>query len=117
MSQGSVDSVKGIFYILLYFHVFSEAFLCIFTVTYCHDLPGLITYKKIVEGYDDSIDVINVIGVDEGKSILNIIWNWSVKEPIHNLNRKHTSTKKSFVLAAVANVKESYHNISVLGKL
>ena len=49
--------------------------LCIFTVTYCHDLPGLIAYKKIVEGYDDSIDVINVIGVDEGKSILKIIWN------------------------------------------
>ena len=46
------------------------------SVTYCHDLPGLIAYKKIVEGYDDSIDVINVIGVDEGKSILKIIWNW-----------------------------------------
>ena len=53
--------------------------LCIFTVTYCHDLSSLIAYKKIVEGYDDSIDVINVIGVDEGKSILKIIWNWSVK--------------------------------------
>ena len=86
-------------------------------MTYCYDLSSLIASKKIVEGYDDSIDVINIIGVDEGKSILKIIWNWSVKEPIHNLNRKHTSTKKSFVLAAVANVKESYHNISVLGKL
>ena len=91
--------------------------LCIFTVTYCHDLSSLNAYKKIVEGCNDSIDVINIIGVDEGKSILKIIWKWSVKEPIHNLKRKHTSTKKSFVLAAVANVKESYHNISVLGKL
>ena len=36
-------------------------------VVYCHDLPGLIAYKKILENSSDSDDMLNVVGMDDGK--------------------------------------------------
>ena len=45
-------------------------------VVYCHDLPGLIAWKKILEGEEES-EYMNIIGLDDGKSLLKICWNWS----------------------------------------
>ena len=45
-------------------------------VVYCHDLPGLIAWKKILEGEEES-EYLNIIGLDDGKGALKICWNWS----------------------------------------
>ena len=44
-------------------------------VVYCHDLPGLIAYKWILENSCDSNDMLNVVGMDDGKGMLTITLN------------------------------------------
>ena len=87
------------------------------SVTYCHDLPGLIAFKKLVECLDDDEDILNVIGADDGKNILKIVWNWSLKYKTDKGNMKLMGPKRSIVLAVVAKVKESHHNMAVLMEL
>ena len=85
------------------------------SVTYCHDLPGLIAFKKLLENVEDTIE--NVIGVDDGKQVMKIVWNWSLLTKNDKGKDKLMGPKRSIILAAVSKVKESYHNISVLMKL
>ena len=84
------------------------------SVTYCHDLPGLIAYKKLVENIDESKQILNVIGVDDGKGILKIVWNWSLMFDRDLGKKKLMGPKRSIVLAAVSKVKETHHNMKVL---
>ena len=85
-------------------------------VVYCHDLPGLIAYKRIVENSCDSDDVLNVVGMDDGKGMLKITLNWS--KVIRNRGRNQLMGPKcGLILAIVANVPESYHNIKILMNL
>ena len=46
-------------------------------IVYCHDIPVLIAFKKLVEKPIDSHALINVIGMDDGKDMLKITFNWS----------------------------------------
>lgn len=87
------------------------------SVTYCHNVPGLIAFRKLVEVHDDTKDVRNVIGLDDGKSILKIVWNWSMMTLTETTKRKLMGPKRSLILAAVSKVKETCHNVSVLMEL
>ena len=87
------------------------------SVIYCHDLPGLIAYKKLVEGIDDSKEILNVIGVDDGKGILKIVWNWSLIFDTDTGKKKLMGPKRSIVLAAVSKVKETHHNMKIFMEL
>ena len=60
---------------------------------------------------------MNVIGIDEGKNVLKIVWNWSLMMKTDKGEHKLMGPKRSIVLAAVSKVKESYHNIWVLMEL
>jgi hypothetical protein len=59
---------------------------------------------------------MNVIGVDDGKSVLKMVWNWSTRKA-DNGKDKLTGLKRSIVLAAVSKVSESHHNMKVLMQL
>ena len=87
------------------------------SVTYCHDVPGIVAFKKIVVNVDESKDVINVVGVDDGKRILEIGWNWSMMGNTDEGKEKLMGPKRTIILAAVSNVKENYHNMMVLMEL
>ena len=87
------------------------------SVTYCHELPGLIAFKKLVEDLDDDEDVMNVIGVDDGKNILKIVWNWSLRYKTDKGKMKLMGPKRSIILAVVAKVKETHQNMAVLMEL
>ena len=87
------------------------------SVTYCHDLPGLIAFKKLVENHLESEEVMNVVGIDDGKNILKIVWNWSLMFKTDKGKDKLMGPKKSIILAAVSKVKESHHNMAVLMEL
>ena len=83
-------------------------------ITYCHDIPGLLAYKKILEKDYDS-EGIHVVGIDDGKSLLKIVYNWSCLGRQEG-KEKLTGPKRSLVLAAV-NVPETHWNIHVLMEL
>ena len=83
------------------------------SVTYCHDLPGLIAFKKLVENLDDDNEVMNVVGINDGKDILKIVWNWSLMFKTEKGKRKLMGPKRSIILVAVSKVKESYFNMAV----
>ena len=85
-------------------------------VVYCHDLPGLIAYKKILENSSDSDDMLNVVGMDDGKGMLKITLNWSKVIKYRGRNQL-MGPKCGLILAIVANVPESYHNIKILMNL
>ena len=87
------------------------------SVTYCHDLPGLIALKILVEDIDDSEELVNVIGVDDGKKTLKIVWNWSLVKKKDIGKRKFMGPKRSIILAVVSKVQETHYNIEVLMKL
>ena len=82
-------------------------------VVYCTDIPGLIAWKKLLEDENDK-EFMNVIGLDDGKSILKICWNWS-QSAIDEGKYKLMGPKRSIVLAYVCDVPETPHNITVLG--
>ena len=42
-------------------------------VVYCHDIPGLLAFKNLIEANEETEDNFNVIGADDGKGILKII--------------------------------------------
>ena len=46
-------------------------------VVYCHDIPGLIAYKMIVENAYHNDDMLNIFWMDYGKGMLKITLNWS----------------------------------------
>ena len=81
-------------------------------VVFCHDIPGLIAWKRLLENKNDT-EYINVIGVDDGKGILKICWNWSIKENDEG-KIKLMGPKKSILLACVAMTPETSHNIKIL---
>ena len=84
-------------------------------VVYCHDIPGLLAFKKLIHDTDD-LNIMNVIGVDEGKGILKMVWNCSQIE--NDVNRiRLMGPKRAIVLTAVARVPETHHNLSVLMEL
>jgi hypothetical protein len=87
------------------------------SVTYFHDLPGLIACKKLLENIDDDEEMMNVIGVDDGKDILKIVWNWSLMFKTDKGKRKLMGPKRSNILAVVSKVKESHYNMAVLLEL
>ena len=84
------------------------------SVTYCHDLPGLIAFKKLVEDIDETKEMMNVIGIDDGKKVLKIVWNWSLMMEDDDGKNKFMGPKRCIILAAVSKVKETHHNIGVL---
>ena len=47
------------------------------TVVYCHDVPGFIAYKMLLENVTDCDKMINVVSMDDGKGMLKITFNWS----------------------------------------
>ena len=82
-------------------------------VVYCYDLLGLIAYKMILENSCDSEDMLNVVGMDDEKGMLKITLTWS--KVIKNRGRNQfMGPKFGLILAIVANVPESYHNIKIL---
>ena len=87
------------------------------SVTYCHDLPGLIAYKKLVENINNDDETMNVIGVDDGKDILKIVWNRSLMYKTDIGERKLTGPNRTIILAGVSKVKETHHNMAVLMEL
>ena len=82
-------------------------------VVYCHDIPGLIAYKMIVENACHNDDMLNIVGMDYGKGMLKITLNWS-KVVKYSGKNKLMGPKHGLILAIVANVPESYHNIKIL---
>ena len=52
--------------------------------------------------------------MDDGKNILKIVLNWSLLTKADKGKRKYMGPKRSIILAAVMDVKESYNNMSVL---
>ena len=42
-------------------------------MVYCHDIPGLLAFKNLIEANEETEDNFNVIGADDGKGILKII--------------------------------------------
>ena len=70
----------------------------------------------IVENSSNSDDSINVVGLDDGKGMLKITLNWS-KVVKYSGKNKLMGPKCGLILAIVANVPESYHNIKILMKL
>ena len=85
-------------------------------VAYCHDVPGLLAFKMLVENPENPDELFNVISADDGKGILKITCNWSCLKPDEG-KHKFMSAKRSIILAAVCEVPESYHNMGVLFKL
>ena len=61
--------------------------------------------------------MLNVIGVDDGKQILKIVWNWSLMFENDRGKKKLMGLKKSIVLFGVRKVKETHHNMKVMMKL
>ena len=80
-------------------------------------MPGLVAFRKLVEYKTEKEEILNVIGCDEGKSVLKIVWNWSLCSHKDSGGTKIMGPKKSIVLAAVSGVRETNHNMSVLFKL
>ena len=74
------------------------------SVTYCQDIPGLITFKKLLENFDELKEVINLIGMDDGKNILKIVWNWSLVKNLDEGEQKLMGPKRTIILAAVSKV-------------
>ena len=83
------------------------------TVVYCHDVPGLLAYRKLVENHIDSDDLLNIIGADDGKGMLKIKFNLS-KTGHDEEKSKLMGVKRGFILAAVCQVPETYNNMHVL---
>ena len=84
-------------------------------IVYCHDVPGLLAYKKLVEDEgNENEEEINVVGIDDGKNLLKIVFNWA---RIGKSNKsKAMGPKRCLVIAAVAQVPETYWNMQVLIK-
>ena len=45
-------------------------------IVYCHDIPGLIAFQNLMEENENTEDKFNVIGADDGKGVLKIIFNF-----------------------------------------
>ena len=69
-----------------------------------------------LENPDNPEDLFNVIGADDGKGVLKIVFNSSTTKLDKGKN-KVMNSKCSIILAAVSHVKESYHNMGILFKL
>ena len=87
------------------------------SVVYCHDIPGLIAFKKLIENVDETKEMLNVVGVDDGKQILKVVWNWSLMFENDRGKKKLMGPKKSIVLFGVSKVKETHHNMKVMMEL
>ena len=72
----------------------------------------MIAWKALLEGEDNN-EYMNIVGVDEGKSLLKICWNWSKKEKDEG-KYKLMGPKNSIILAFVSDVPETSHNIRIL---
>ena len=49
-------------------------------------------------------EVINLIGMDDGKNILKIVWNWSLVKNLDEGEQKLMGPKRTIILAAVSKV-------------
>ena len=81
-------------------------------LVYCHDIQGLIDLKIVLleeNNLDPPSDMMEVAGLDGGKGKLLLCYSWSSME-----NRKMKGPKQCLVLALVAKVEETVHNIKVL---
>ena len=86
-------------------------------IVYCHDVPGLLAYKKLVEDEgNENEEEINVVGIDDGKNLLKIVFNWARIGKSSNKS-KAMGPKRCLVIAAVAQVPETYWNMQVLIEL
>ena len=81
-------------------------------IVFCHNIPGLIAWKRLLENKNDT-EYMNIIGVDDGKGVLKICWNWSIKEKDGG-KIKLMGPKRSILLACVAMTPETPHNIKIL---
>lgn len=86
------------------------------TVVFCHDVPGLIAFKKMVEDPEDIEETFNVVGADDGKGMLKLTLNWSKIGKDEGKN-KLMGVKRGLLLAIVAKVPESYENMQTLMQL
>ena len=82
-------------------------------LTYCTDVPGLVSIlKKEIPDFSND-EYFIVIGVDGGKDNLKICLNWSKKGKDTN-KKKLMGPKHSLVLASVCSVDETYENLKLL---
>ena len=86
-------------------------------IVYCHDVPGLLAYKKLVEDEgNENEEEINVVGIDDGKNLLKIVFNWATIWISRNKS-KAMGPKRCLVITAVTQVSEIYWNMQVLIEL
>ena len=90
-------------------------------LVYCTDLESLIYSKELLEG-EKQDDFLEVVGGDDRKNIFKITYNRVKKGVVPTkMNRKKEKpanhdrgVKHCQVIAAVAGVKETYHNVQTL---
>ena len=84
--------------------------------TYCNDIEGLLTFKEMLEmekhGEEILEDVDQVIGLDGGVKKLIMCHTWSPK--VEGKLRRKLSQKNTIILASVAEVPETDHNLRVI---
>ena len=84
--------------------------------TYCHDIEGLLTLKEMLEiekhGTEILEDVDQVVGLDGGVKKLIMCHTWSPK--VAGKLRRKLSQKNTIILASVAEVPETDHNLRVI---
>ena len=84
--------------------------------TYCNDIEGLLTFKEMLEiekhGTEILEDVDQVIGLDGGVKKLIMCHTWSPK--VAGKLRRKLSQKNTIILASVAEVPETDHNLRVI---
>lgn len=87
-------------------------------LVYCNDLQTLTYMKDVTEEEEDAFE--RVIGEDDGKDILKVSYNAIKKgelSPARSKNIVDRGVKFCQVIAAVRDVKESYHNLSIINSM
>ena len=49
-------------------------------LVYIHHIPGLLTFKNLIEASEETEDKFDIIGADYGKGIMKIMYNSSTKK-------------------------------------
>ena len=84
-------------------------------ITYCHEKPGLIAFKRLIEGAVEE-EKPNIVSMDDWKRLLKMVFIWLIGGKDTQKN-KEMGPKRCLVLAAVQDVPESHWNIKVLMEL
>ena len=46
-------------------------------ITYCHETPRLISFKRLIEGAVEE-EKPNIVSMDDGKRLLKMVFNWLI---------------------------------------